>query len=182
VEAAWLQTTTEIAKGMAAIAGRGKGEKSRLAHFLDATIPISNLTGFGDKLDKALGLEGLKPEGLKDIITQDNERAQRELMNRNANADRAEEAKRLAAAQAELARLRGKNRGVDFGFDLNPALAAAGMGAAGSSRGAFNFGNAAQFFGGNSLQEKQLKAIEAVKLEVGKVVVAIMGLPIARIV
>jgi hypothetical protein len=97
----------------------------------------------------------------------------------------AEAQKKVDEARAALLKLRAEakelNRGVDFGFDLNPALAGAGM-APGSSRGAFNFGNAAQFFGGNSLQEKQLKAIEAVKLEVGKVVVAIMGLPIARIV
>ena len=94
--------------------------------------------------------------------------------------------KKYQEALAEVYRLRnqanGLNRGVDFGFDLDNARAGVGMATSGGpSRGTFNASAAAQFFGGNNLQEKQLKAIEGVKAEVKNVVNAIMGMPIARI-
>ncbi len=68
--------------------------------------------------------------------------------------------------------------GVDLP-DLMPALA--GIGAGTSSRGAFNFANAAQFFGGSNMAERQLKQGEKIEAAVLKVVDAVGKLPIARI-
>lgn len=197
LEFVWAELTAGLGAGWASMLAK---MKDLLVAFSYTAKDIFSLTTGVMATGMAVVAEkvGLVDEGTASAVANDT-MADRDRIRNEAvaesqriagekNAAVAAAQKQLDEARAALAAVRGEVRdakragGVDFGFDLNPALAAAGMGGAGSSRGAFNFANAAQVFGGgNSLQEKQLKAIDAVKLEVGKVVDAITKMPMARI-
>jgi hypothetical protein len=140
-------------------------------------IAMGQVTG-GDELSKMLR-EDAKEAALqraKDFV------GGLEQNQRDKDAAMGPARERLAGAMKEFADAMqaGKDLRNFGGFDFDAGAGAAGLGLGSSTRGASNFGNAGQFFGGSgSVLGKQLREQEKANVKLDELIAAVSGVPLA---